>query len=292
MILMFLLTGCSNKTQETQREQESTVMDKIAENKTEGKLSDIITSKNYGESVNYTANNFDNWKVFYNDGENVFIIAGKNIPSTYAPADIGLVLEGKYMGGEEVCWDDDTLIYSGISSIKSDVIDKYLFSWAKDYSNSENKTAKAIASLLDTSKWVNFLDSNVADSAIGTPTLDMFIESWNQVEERKFYYDKSNEYGYFIDEKANADNYDCSIFNKPEIEEGKGNDFYLINKDANYGYWLAGPCAKDDEWMLAVDKYGIDYADSFMAGNGLRPVVCLNANTVGKLVDGIWNLEK
>ena len=167
-----------------------------------------------------------------------------------------------------------------------------MFSWAKEYPNSEIYTAKSAASLMDTNKWAMYVDTSVADSAIGTPTLDMFIESWNQVEDRKIYYNATNDTGYYVGDTSKPEDFDISVFNKPEIEEGKGNNFYLVNKELNYGYWLIAPSAKGEEWMLAVDKYGLDVEDSWSPGNGLRPVVCLNANVNGKFENEIWTLNK
>lgn len=292
MILLILLTGCSNQTQEFQSEQESSVVDKIIENKTEGKLSDIITSKNYGEMVNYTANNIDEWKIFYNDGKNVFIVAANNIPYVYVPTDLGLVNKPATMSSYEVYWDHNDFKYDGTAQIKSEVADKFLFKWVKDYPTSEIYTAKSAASLLDTEKWSGFVDTSVADSAIGSPTVEMFIESWNQAEEEKIYYNTSNEYGYLIDNEKEPKDYDFYMYNKPEIEEGKGNELYVVKSNLSFGYWLVAPSAKGEEWMVAVNKYGMHVDDSWSIGNGLRPVVCLNAETNGKLIDGIWNLSK
>lgn len=294
IMLLIALTGCSNETEVTQSEdeKESSVIEKVVENKTEGKLSEIITSKNYGESVNYLGNNFDEWKIFYNDGKNVFLIAANNIPYTYVPIDLGLVNKSATMTSYEVYWDHNDFKYTGTAEIKSEVADKFMFKWSKEYPNSEIYTAKSAASLLDTDKWAGFVDTTVADSAIGSPTVDMFIESWNQAEEEKIYYNKSNEYGYFIDNVKDPEDYDFYMYNKPEIEEGKGNELYVVKSNLPFGYWLVAPSAKGEEWMVAVNKYGMNVDDSWSIGNGLRPVVCLNAETKGKFVDGAWNLNK
>ena len=42
---------------------------------------DIIKPENYGDSVNYSANNVSDWKVFLNDGSNVYLISSDYVPN-------------------------------------------------------------------------------------------------------------------------------------------------------------------------------------------------------------------
>lgn len=43
---------------------------------------EIIKPENYGDVVNYSANGVNDWKVFLNDGSNVYIIASDYVPSS------------------------------------------------------------------------------------------------------------------------------------------------------------------------------------------------------------------
>ena len=43
---------------------------------------DIIKPENYGDSVNYSANNVSDWKVFLNDGSNVYLISSDYVPNS------------------------------------------------------------------------------------------------------------------------------------------------------------------------------------------------------------------
>ena len=44
-------------------------------------LSQLISSSNYGQTITYSANGITDWKVFYNDGTNVYIIASDYLRS-------------------------------------------------------------------------------------------------------------------------------------------------------------------------------------------------------------------
>ena len=49
--------------------------------------------------------------------------------------------------------------------------------------------------LLDTSKWTSFVDNNKANSAIGTPSLNMWVASYNiKYPENKVYTNTDNFY--------------------------------------------------------------------------------------------------
>ncbi len=42
---------------------------------------EVIKPENYGDSVNYSANHVNDWKVFLNDGSNVYLIASDYVPN-------------------------------------------------------------------------------------------------------------------------------------------------------------------------------------------------------------------
>lgn len=86
----------------------------------------------------------------------------------------------------------------------------------------------AISTLLNTTYWKNFVNETYATSAIGSPTIEMFVNSWNA----KFrgnsdyavlsckYDDSSSGSGYYLgtDGKADSNNLPVKGYNKSGAE--------------------------------------------------------------------------
>lgn len=66
------------------------------ENIKRGKLCEILEPIDYGKIINYSANGVNNWKVFYNDGTNVYLITSDYLENTLIPENIGIGIGGKY----------------------------------------------------------------------------------------------------------------------------------------------------------------------------------------------------
>ena len=118
VILVIGLTGCGtkeekndgkdNKNQSNTNKESNTLVGKISEN-------------NYGDAINYSANGIDDWKIFYNDGENIFIITSNLIPNSMVADGTGIERNAKYLGRYNVIWDWDNpefKKYAGVSLIK------------------------------------------------------------------------------------------------------------------------------------------------------------------------------
>lgn len=247
-------------------------------------LTNVITPENYGDSVNYSSNGINNWKIFYNDGENVFLITSDYLMNTKIPSELGIKTEGIY----KVAWNE--LIYEGSQSINQEISNKYML---KNFIN--NKYAmKAVASLMDTEKWKSFVDNNLADTAIGSPTLEMFCESWNQKGYEQLYCNNYDNVGYFIggNDTPNTITYDISS------NVGYSDTLYFpyqdLTQDECWGYLLSSPCATDSGTLMRISKSGILTNRHYnVVAESLRPVVCLKSTVIGtKNVDtGVWNIE-
>ncbi len=115
-------------------------------------LTSQITAADYGKSINYSVTvngtTLSDWKVFYNDGTNVYIILDDYLDNSLIPASTGMTKGRKYVA----YW--DTNIFS---------------------TNTE-----AIATLTNTNNWSAFAAGNGGDTATGSPTNDMFVASWNE----------------------------------------------------------------------------------------------------------------
>ncbi len=102
----------------------------------------IIVPTNYGDSVNYSANNINGWKVFLNDGSNIYIIA-----SDYAQINGVTIPTGITNGTYNVYGDSRT----------------NLVDWLKTESN-----------------WNVYVNGISGATATGGPTLSQFVKSYNQ----------------------------------------------------------------------------------------------------------------
>lgn len=276
-----------------------------------GKLSEIITANEYGDKVSYFANGIDDWKIFYNDNQNVFIISSKYISNDNIPTDtLGLTKENTH----SVYWIDASyLSYNGPTDISSDVAQKYKLNWFNKFQSEFDENViyrggtRATAALLDLNVWNSFVDTKFADSAIGGPTLDMFIESWNQKKYLTLYINsKSN--GYYISNDESRVNreyvlgrYNLSTEVNVSSDIGYKDKLYFpYNEkvDECEGYVLASPGGYSGT-VVGVYWDG-RIATSSMFGekiyehnsNGFRPVVCLKSDVKGtQNEDGFWNLE-
>lgn len=246
--------------------------------KDKNSFSSLITPKNYGDKVEYNANGISDWKIFYNDGNNVFLIASDYLNNTKVPADLGIIGEGIY----KVSWKES--IYNGAEDIKPNVAHKYML---KCFSNNKY-SMRNVSSLMDTEKWNIFVDSNVADSAIGSPTIEMFCNSWNQKGHIKLYCNNTDERGYYIGINNIPPTTTCDISN----DIGYNDKLYFphqeLTEDECWGYLLASTVATDSGNVMRISKSGsIHVRNCSIARESLRPVICLKST-----VNGVWNNEK
>lgn len=140
---------------------DNTIKNIIGGNKTPSKptLVSQITPSDYGKTINYSVtvknNNNENvtlndWKVFYNDGNNVYIIMSECIDSSLFPTNSGLI--------------------AGSSSVG--------YEYAVGFSSGTSST-DAEALLQNEQIWSGFAGGRGALNAIGSPTTEMFEASWN-----------------------------------------------------------------------------------------------------------------
>ena len=108
----------------------------------------VITGSNYGDNVNYSANGVDDWKIFLNDGDNIYIISGD------------LVMGSTLNLGE------------GIKVFANSDTRDYIWATPNDQNILVNW-------MTDISYWTNFVNTMYADRATGGPTLEQVAISAN-----------------------------------------------------------------------------------------------------------------
>ena len=221
-----------------------------------------ITATNYGDEVDYTASNgYSDWKVFYNDRENVYIIA-----SDYVPVDkinVAGMAEGM------------TLQTSGDYCLYGQYDQYYHFA------------SDGVDQLVNTANWSNFANGTSGGkkisgaTATGGSTLDMWIASWNAKGYTPFYLKKetrqkndSNEANqadydaYYVGTSENPTAYSANISsNNKEYEDTlyfphpRVNDSFASTNNC-YSYWLTSPSASNAYYgvMMVSDTRVVRWA--------------------------------
>ena len=313
-------------------------------------IADADEKNYYGNFIDYdvdldgTTNDYD-WKIFYYDknNKNLYIIAEDYVPmanslmptitgrtqnsskpySLYWPYNSGNIQNGK--DGSADIFGDAT---HNVATKTLNFANKFLADWKPKVtgtnSASENSNAKMVATLMDTSLWANFATStkingltNKADelSAIGGPTLEMWVKSWNKMHGAssddartegasalELYY-ASNATGYFLGTSENPDTI-ASIYTGEGYyacqtgTTGYTDPLYYPHTSAVdncYGYWLASPSAWPPNRAMCVFYDGDVHYNSFDTNCfGVRPVVCLPSDITATWneTDEVWNIIK
>ena len=138
----------------------------------------------YGEKVtNYTCPNttgVSTWRIFYADEGNIYLIADDYINIDNVPKKEKIVDNDSSGNHSKLSMQNVLSDYSGgAATIDSTFATKWLSSYWKNNSTSTNINIKAVAYILDTSVWNPLYRGTNAEYAIGGPTVEMFVKSWN-----------------------------------------------------------------------------------------------------------------
>ena len=305
-------------------------------------IADADEKDYYGNFIDYdvdlddTTNDYD-WKIFYNDGTNIYIIAEdyvkmdkcSNLTTTATKrADGGTTypysLYWPYNNGN---FDNNKtgsvdIFGTSASSKTLSFANKFLIDWKPKVtgtnSASEDSNAKMTATLMDTNLWSSFATSTKVSgltkkadelAAIGSPTLEMWVKSWNKIHGAnsddastegasalELYY-ASNSTGYFVGTSENP-NTNSSLSAYQSGTTGYTDTLYYPQTpeiDNCYAYWLASPSASDASGEVIVYYDGhVGYNNFIFNISGVRPVVCLPSDITATWneTDGVWNIIK
>ena len=271
------------------------------------------TSANYGDLVNYPIDldgdeNTPDWKVFYNNGKNVYLIASDFISNSKIPEQ---TLNDLYMKKEDgqtyyiqfpVSDGNDLMLYNKLL-VDDNIINKFMLSNMNKF-NTNNWNYKQATALVDSEKWNFLFDATFANSVVAAPGLEMYIASWNAKGYTELDID-TNENGYFIGKKGdnlkaiasdtnNSGGYQIDL----STDVGYLDSLYYptsMNDSTKIGYALAAPSAinaSGDSIMYIKSDGKIYRTDSKDSSLGIRPIVCLKQNVIAdKNENNIWNLR-
>ena len=251
-------------------------------------------SKYYGLKVtNYTSQNGQNdWKIFYSDGEHIFLITGDYIDTTKANrinSATGMVTS-KY----SVYWNSNSV--PSFQAVDKEVLTRFK---AMEYElQSKNNNSRCVSTLLNSNNWSNYKDSgNKAEYAIGSPTVEMWMASWNNLYENidgKLYCNNTNSFGYYVGTSSIPST--CKIDeNVMSQKKGYKKAMYyphIAGYNGTYGYWLSSSTASSSFGVIYVHGIGKVYQVNslYSAYNnpctyGVRPVVSLNSGIAVNATD-------
>ena len=215
-----------------------------------------ITAENYGDKVAYSAGGVDDWKIFYKDDSYVYIITSDYLNNENLPIDLNM---GKYENHPySAYWaSEDNFTSTGASNITAEVANKYGLGWLNSNVSSTNPNARATADLLNVSAWTaKFGNESKGIEAIGGPTLEMWVKSWNEKSTLQLKIE-NNSVGYYVgpttteslsgiaDEKdSEKGGYYTEIESDTNLYNSGSLYFpYISDYSSCFGYWLASPSA-------------------------------------------------
>ena len=238
-------------------------------------------SKYYGLKVtNYESQNGQNdWRIFYSDGTQIYLITGDYINTTETNRINSAT--GMTTSGYNAYWSSAP----AFQTVDSTTLTRFK---ATEYTlQSGIDNSKCVSTLLNDNNWSGYKDSgNKAEKAIGSPTVEMWMDSWNARYPKssdKIYRKASTSTsnpGYYvgISQKPTSMSIDFQVMNK---KDGYSNKLYYPHTSEHNGtggYWLASSSAGNSGWVLIVGAGGSVSADGYgRSYYGVRPVVSLNS---------------
>ena len=230
--------------------------------------------KYYGEvAQNYTQSGLT-YRIFYVDTENKF---GDGANTVYLKAD----------------YKDSKSLTTDISSLTTDDIQKYknmnpVWNAVRGTvaQSSWNDNEKASAGLCAPSQWTTYVDSTKANYAIGGPSADMYVASYNDVKHDtgtakgglSAEYSSSNAPGYIY--KLNGQLQNSGWYTNTGTLDYKGyNSMYAGRNGSKTGsWWLASPSSNYSDYVCFVNGYDASLGrSSYSNAGGVGPLVSLKS---------------
>ena len=160
--------------------------------------------------------------------------------------------------------------------------------WGEKRGTSEsswNSNEKASAWLCDPSKWTAYCDSDKANYAIGGPSVEMYVKSYNQTHGDdalgcQYQTNDAPGYGYKVNNTIQNDGWSTN-FDTLDYSMKYKSMYCGQNGNKTGNWWLASPCAYDSDRVCRVDcnfaalgyyGYGTDV--------GVSPLVSLKSSFI------------
>ena len=250
-------------------------------------LGELITSAaDYGKTINYISDNgVVEWKVFYHTSDSVYLIASEKLAYNKLPHIPDLLSkEATVTFGEndtrkvgQLYYDIDN-IPLGVT-VESNVSSKWMANFGE---YSRNESGRFVSYLLSEEIWsgfrstIRYKDNNgesYVKGAIGSPTAEMFIASWNSKRAIEDNTDKeeltlvSENEGYIVN----------GVYD--EITISTTDTLYIWTTEPFASVWLASPSGYQPNTGIYICQNGyFGHYNNTDKGVGVRPLVCLSSD--------------
>ena len=172
----------------------------------------------------------NDWKIFYNDKQYVYLIAADYLKTEKIPEEAGMTITDTY----SAYWSDESQFAGkqGMQDLPTNVAKQFMLEKYKNdtkYGVATDINSKATALLLDTEVWKDFALGFKGSFAYGSPTVEMWVASWNQ----KI---KSMLYNNVVDEDSHVEKScnECDFDNRNGQYDDNGYGYRVGTADHNY----------------------------------------------------------
>ena len=251
----------------------------------------------YGLTVkNYESQNGQkDWKIFYSNWKensedaHIFLITSGYVDLSQENklnSNIGMKIFGEKYG---VSWQSEPQF----QSTNSAVLNRFQATEYDINNHKEDISAKCTSTLLNASNWEKYKDNNgKAEYSIGSPTIEMWINSWNNL-----YKNIDGEIKYTVSDNQYMHGYSVTNgFLSSNNKVGVKNKLYfptdILLSDGNiklYGYMFASPSGNGFDQIVYCNRVGqIGPAPCIYKSSvycALRPVVSLNKDITVDAID-------
>ncbi|MBR3002146.1 MAG: type II secretion system protein [Clostridia bacterium] len=248
-----------------------------------------ITPENYGDKVNYSSpNGVNDWKIFYNDGINIFLITSDYLPIDKVPDESNMSTKNSFIASWSTAPSSLDINNQQLRLFQSS--DQIVLK--NEYANS-----RCVSKMLNTGVWESFKDNNYADYAIGGPTIEMYCKSWNEKGYTRIDY-QNDENGYYIGtEEPLSTAVNLGDYGSSEEETGYYDSLYYPHRGDDdgtcWGYWISSISGTTWDYLYTIksDHCGIG-PSKYFASRALRPIVVLKSTVNANKENDIWILEE
>ena len=227
----------------------------------------------YGKKIsNYTAGG-QTYRIFYVDKQNDF---GDGANTVYLKADYNANLKESLNTNISLLTANDLAVYKRMNK-----------SWTAQRGNSQsnwNDNEKAAALLNAPSQWTTYCDTTKANYAIGSPPVEMYVSSYNQVSHTignnilGATYRETNAPGYIY--TVNGTQQNNGYYTNNNTLDYTGYNSMYCRKNYKYYWWLASPSANGSNCVCFVNGGNPHLNDNVCSHTyGVCPLVSLKAGT-------------
>lgn len=254
-------------------------------------------------NADYTNNNYNNgiidennkWQILYagkvgnNTENNIYLIASNYIHYDYCPGSANNQIT-KNSTNYRLSMNNVKNDYSGSSDITDLQYLNQNYFTRLNGSTSSNNNIKAMAYMLDKEVWKVYKDkSGKAKYAIGGPTLELILNSYNQKNKKDYKAEVRDDNGYSIS-IDNGQTWEKSISGILGVDDNT----YVIRDNSNaIQTWIASPSSNANNNMIAINTSGAITFQYYGSNEpGFRPVVCLkNEVELERNNDGSFSIK-